>query len=74
MGLGVIPRGEVGLIFASIGRTMHIGDERVVNDTVYSDAHGAAAPARAPSTRVARLKMRSPRGFAPAGARSSEAN
>ena len=36
VGLGMIPRGEVGLIFASIGRTLHIGGERVVDDTVYS--------------------------------------
>jgi Kef-type K+ transport system membrane component KefB len=36
VGLGMIPRGEVGLIFASIGRTLHIGGERVVDDAVYS--------------------------------------
>jgi Kef-type K+ transport system membrane component KefB len=36
VGLGMIPRGEVGLIFASIGRTLYIGGERVVDDTVYS--------------------------------------
>jgi Kef-type K+ transport system membrane component KefB len=36
VGLGMIPRGEVGLIFASIGRTLHIGGERVVDDVVYS--------------------------------------
>ena len=36
VGLGMIPRGEVGLIFASIGRTLHLGGERVVDDTVYS--------------------------------------
>ena len=36
IGLGMIPRGEVGLIFASIGRTLHIGGERVVDDMVYS--------------------------------------
>ena len=36
VGLGMIPRGEVGLIFASIGRTLTIGGERVVNDMVYS--------------------------------------
>ena len=36
VGLGMIPRGEVGLIFASIGRTLHIGGERVVDDRVYS--------------------------------------
>jgi Kef-type K+ transport system membrane component KefB len=36
VGLGMIPRGEVGLIFASIGRTLTIGGERVVDDTVYA--------------------------------------
>jgi Kef-type K+ transport system membrane component KefB len=36
VGLGMVPRGEVGLIFASIGRTLHIGGERVVDDMVYS--------------------------------------
>ncbi len=36
VGLGMIPRGEVGLIFASIGRTLTIGGERVVDDMVYS--------------------------------------
>jgi len=30
----MIPRGEVGLIFASIGRTLILNGERVVNDTV----------------------------------------
>jgi Kef-type K+ transport system membrane component KefB len=36
IGLGMIPRGEVGLIFASIGRTLTIGGVRVVDDMVYS--------------------------------------
>jgi Na+:H+ antiporter len=36
VGLGMIPRGEVGLIFASIGRTLHVGGERIVDDRVYS--------------------------------------
>ncbi len=36
VGLGMIPRGEVGLIFASIGRALTIGGERVVDDMVYS--------------------------------------
>jgi Kef-type K+ transport system membrane component KefB len=36
VGLGMIPRGEVGLIFASIGRTLTIGGERVVDDMGYS--------------------------------------
>ena len=36
VGLGMIPRGEVGLIFASIGVALHIGGERVIDDEVYS--------------------------------------
>ena len=36
VGLGMIPRGEVGLIFASVGRTLEIHGERVVDDTIYS--------------------------------------
>jgi len=36
VGFGMIPRGEVGLIFASIGRGLSIGGERVIDDTVYA--------------------------------------
>ncbi len=36
VGLGMIPRGEVGLIFASIGSTLMLGGERVVGDDVFS--------------------------------------
>lgn len=36
VGLGMIPRGEVGLIFAGIGATLHIHGERVVDDAVFS--------------------------------------
>jgi Kef-type K+ transport system membrane component KefB len=36
VGLGMIPRGEVGLIFAGIGATLHIAGERVVDDAVFS--------------------------------------
>src|SRR5262245_23860287 len=36
VGLGMIPRGEVGLIFASIGSTLTIAGERVVDPAVYS--------------------------------------
>ena len=36
VGIGMIPRGEVGLVFASIGRTLTIGGERVVDDTIYT--------------------------------------
>ena len=36
VGLGMIPRGEVGLIFASIGAGLMLAGERVVSDSVYS--------------------------------------
>ena len=36
VGLGMIPRGEVGLIFAAIGAGLHIAGERVVDDAVFS--------------------------------------
>jgi Kef-type K+ transport system membrane component KefB len=36
VGLGMIPRGEVGLIFASIGATLTLGGERIVSDDVFS--------------------------------------
>lgn len=36
VGLGMIPRGEVGLIFASIGATMMIAGERVITEEIYS--------------------------------------
>jgi len=36
IGLGMIPRGEVGLIFASIGSTLMLGGERVINQAIYS--------------------------------------
>lgn len=36
VGLGMIPRGEVGLIFASIGLRLTIGEERMVTSEVYS--------------------------------------
>ena len=36
VGLGMIPRGEVGLIFASIGSTLRIGTQQVVGSEVYS--------------------------------------
>ena len=32
----MIPRGEVGLIFASIGSTLLIRGERVIDDAVFS--------------------------------------
>ncbi|NOT33920.1 MAG: cation:proton antiporter [Candidatus Eisenbacteria bacterium] len=36
VGLGMIPRGEVGLIFASIGASLTIAGERVITSDVYS--------------------------------------
>jgi Kef-type K+ transport system membrane component KefB len=36
IGIGMIPRGEVGLIFANIGLTLTIAGERVVNEAVFS--------------------------------------
>lgn len=36
VGFGMIPRGEVGLIFASIGATLVLGGERIVDATTYS--------------------------------------
>ena len=36
VGLGMIPRGEVGLIFAGIGTTLHLAGVRVVDDAVFS--------------------------------------
>ncbi len=36
IGIGMIPRGEVGLIFASIGATLTVAGERVVDPGTYS--------------------------------------
>jgi Kef-type K+ transport system membrane component KefB len=36
VGLGMIPRGEVGLIFAGIGATLTISGERVITSEIYS--------------------------------------
>lgn len=36
VGFGMIPRGEVGLIFASIGATLVLGGERIIDSTTYS--------------------------------------
>jgi len=36
IGFGMIPRGEVGLIFASIGATLILGGERIIDNTTYS--------------------------------------
>lgn len=36
IGLGMIPRGEVGLIFANIGLGLHIGGEAIINPSTFS--------------------------------------
>ncbi|MBI5574869.1 MAG: cation:proton antiporter [Deltaproteobacteria bacterium] len=36
VGFGMIPRGEVGLIFASIGATLVLAGERIIDATTYS--------------------------------------
>lgn len=36
VGIGMIPRGEVGLIFANIGLGLHIGDEPIVSEPVFT--------------------------------------
>lgn len=38
IGLGMIPRGEVGLIFAGIGSTLTVAGQRVIDDAVFSAA------------------------------------
>jgi Kef-type K+ transport system membrane component KefB len=36
VGLGMIPRGEVGLIFANIGLTLSVGGQRIINEATFS--------------------------------------
>ena len=36
VGIGMIPRGEVGLIFANIGLTLVIGGEKIIDQNVFS--------------------------------------
>jgi Kef-type K+ transport system membrane component KefB len=36
IGIGMVPRGEVGLIFANIGLGLAVGGERIVSSAVYS--------------------------------------
>jgi Kef-type K+ transport system membrane component KefB len=36
IGLGMVPRGEVGLIFASIGATLTVGGERIITPATYA--------------------------------------
>jgi Na+:H+ antiporter len=36
VGIGMIPRGEVGLIFANIGLTLNVGGERIIDQATFS--------------------------------------
>ncbi|MFN8544514.1 MAG: cation:proton antiporter [Candidatus Binatia bacterium] len=36
VGIAMIPRGEVGLIFANIGLSLYVGGRRVIDDTTFS--------------------------------------
>jgi Kef-type K+ transport system membrane component KefB len=36
VGLGMVPRGEVGLIFANIGLALSVAGERIISDATYS--------------------------------------
>lgn len=36
VGIGMVPRGEVGLIFANIGLALSIGGQRIITDATYS--------------------------------------
>jgi Kef-type K+ transport system membrane component KefB len=36
IGIGMIPRGEVGLIFAGIGLTLSVGGERIVDEGTFA--------------------------------------
>jgi Kef-type K+ transport system membrane component KefB len=36
VGIGMVPRGEVGLIFANIGATLSVGGERVITPATYA--------------------------------------
>jgi Kef-type K+ transport system membrane component KefB len=36
VGLGMIPRGEVGLIFANVGLTLVVAGERIINEATFS--------------------------------------
>jgi Kef-type K+ transport system membrane component KefB len=36
VGIGMVPRGEVGLIFANIGLTLSVGSERIVDRRIFS--------------------------------------
>ncbi|HET6203901.1 MAG TPA: cation:proton antiporter [Planctomycetota bacterium] len=75
VGIGMIPRGEVGLIFANIGLTLRVGDRPIVDAPAYSAVVAmvivttlVAPPALKWS--VARAQGRSPSPRGPRGASS----
>ena len=36
IGIGMIPRGEVGLIFAGVGLTLSVGGERIIDEAIFA--------------------------------------
>jgi Kef-type K+ transport system membrane component KefB len=36
IGIGMVPRGEVGLIFAGIGLNLSVGGERILNEGTFA--------------------------------------
>ena len=64
VGLGMIPRGEVGLIFAGIGATLMIQGERVVDGAVFSAVVVMVALTTLVTPPLLVWRMRSPRGAA----------
>lgn len=36
IGIGMVPRGEVGLIFAGVGLTLSVGGERIIDEAVFA--------------------------------------
>jgi Kef-type K+ transport system membrane component KefB len=68
VGLGMIPRGEVGLIFASIGRTLTIDGERVMDATVYAAVVVMVALTTLLTPPLLAWRLREKRGAGPAAA------
>jgi Na+:H+ antiporter len=66
VGLGMIPRGEVGLIFAGIGSTLTVGGERVIDGRVFSAVVIMVALTTLVTPPLLVLKLRRPRGTSPA--------
>jgi Kef-type K+ transport system membrane component KefB len=61
VGLGMIPRGEVGLIFAGIGSTLMLGGARVIDDEVFSAVVIMVALTTLVTPPLLVWKMRAPR-------------